>query len=239
MLECASHSDGLLTKRRRDESWNRQRFASGDRSKDDISVCVIDPSGSWMSAWKGRFKSLGINFLRSPAWATPDYYTEAAITEFAFRNNREKELHEIDLPKKTTNILKGTSTAGLFKLPGTKLFNDFCDDLASSLPHTFVSGVAQAIEKLEDKTYEIFLGQKPSVRCKHVVFALGAANTPTIPKALDPVHNCSNKTNPCVVHTFAWKQLQALTFSDEVVVVIGGGLSSVQAVAWRQKRSLR
>ena len=240
VLSALHTPDGLLTEaKERRNLWNRSRFVKGNRGKEEVSVCVIDPSGSWMSAWKGRFESLGINFLRSPAWATPDYYTDAAITEFAFRNNREKELHEIDLPKKTTNILKGTSTAGLFKLPGTKLFNDFCDELASSLPHTFVSGFAQAVDKLEDKTYKVSVGQKSSVRCKHVVFALGAANTPTIPKSFDQVHDCNDPKNPCIVHTFAWKQLQALSFSDEVIVVIGGGLSSVQAVALAAKKGAR
>ena len=68
VLSALHTPDGLLTEaKERRNLWNRSRIASGDRSKDDISVCVIDPSGSWMGAWKGRFKSLeSISFGRLP-----------------------------------------------------------------------------------------------------------------------------------------------------------------------------
>lgn len=46
-----------------------------------LSVCVVDPSDCWMCQWNGRFEALGIKTLRSPAFATPHTFTDAAIME--------------------------------------------------------------------------------------------------------------------------------------------------------------
>jgi hypothetical protein len=255
VLSAIHNPDGHLTESRmKRNQWNSTRLGSQRRDRQrQLSVCVIDPCGSWLNQWKGRFESLGIQFLRSPAWATPDYYSSAAITEYAWKHGREDELHDVELPRKASRgALIRASSEGLFKVPGTALFNDFCDDLATSLPHTFFKGCVQSIEKgrsshthsNDGKVYDISVtnqaeNNKMCLQARHVVFAIGAANTPTIPKSVDWMHDCVDPTNPCVVHTFSWKQLHALPFKNEVIVVIGGGLSAVQAALLATRRGAK
>ncbi|KNC83509.1 hypothetical protein SARC_04240 [Sphaeroforma arctica JP610] len=110
------------------------------------SVCVVDPNGSWLYDWKHNFETLGIDYLRSPVSAHPDAHDESALLEFAFSRNRCHELYEPDYSR---TCLKGLPelTTGLFKLPGSKLFADFCDHLAESLSHQFIKGKVDAIKR--------------------------------------------------------------------------------------------
>jgi lysine/ornithine N-monooxygenase len=239
VLSALHNPDGVLTDSQQlRRQWNKSIGIGKQGARKEVSVCVVDPAGTWLSAWKGRFKSLGIEFLRSPAWATPDYYSNAAITEFAWKKGRENELHDVDLPRKAIKDLHHMVGAGLFKLPGTKLFNDFCDELAESLPHTLVTGAAERVQDLEDGTYCVEVtGHQLPVCAKHVIFAVGAANSPVIPKSLGHVYNSVNPAaSPSVVHTFSWRLLQALPFAGETVVVVGGGLSAAQAALLAVRR---
>jgi len=240
VLSALHSPDGVLTEAQKKRSGWNSRYQKGAGARKPLSICVVDPSGSWLSAWKGRFESLGIKFLRSPAWATPDYFSDAAITEFAWKHDRLGELHDAELPKTATRYLKGVVDGGLFKLPGTKLFNDFCDDLAKSLPHTFITGMAQGVEK-EGGAYRVDIsGRARSLICQHVVFALGAANTPNIPKTLSCIYeNSVDETNPRLVHTFSWRQVLSLPIVDETVVVIGGGLSAAQTALLASRRGAK
>ena len=244
MLSAIHNPDGHLTNARKRRSlWNRKLW--NKKPSKQMKVCVVDPAGDWMNEWKGRFKSLGIDLLRSPAFATPDYYSNAAITEYAFKHNRQKELIEMELPRNACALTYGIASEGLMKLAKSKLFSDFCDDLAKSLPHTFLSGYAKQINRGNDNgTYDVSIsvaGKKNAsvITGKHVVFALGAASTPTIPKEVSWIHDCVDAKNPCVVHTFSWKKLNALQFFNEVIVVIGGGLSAVQAVLLAKKKGAK
>eukprot|EP00501_MAST-03F_sp_TOSAG23-6_P000412 GSMAST32.ASY1.ANO1.424.1 assembled CDS len=224
VLSAIHNPEGVVS----ESSWRRDKIGNARR----LSVCVIDPGGTWLSEWKGRFKSLNIDMLRSPAWASPDFFSTAALLEYALKNDRMNELHSDQLPKENLKDLRQLEDAGLFQLPGKQLFEDFCDDLAASLPHTFICGKAQRIEKQDSGVYEVFSELSSSIQARRIVFALGAASNPQIPQPLAHIHHkmCLGKTHcPRIIHTFQWSQLQGLQCANESVVVVGGGLSSAQA----------
>jgi len=108
VLSALQNPTGILTEGQWKQFRRAKRFSGAAAAQRRLSVCVIDPAG-WLSEWRGRFKSLGINRLRSPAWATPDYISTGALVEFAVKHGREDELHEIDMPRKmeTLRLLAG------------------------------------------------------------------------------------------------------------------------------------
>jgi hypothetical protein len=126
------------------------------------SVCVVDPSGGWLHDWNERFAALDIEFLRSPSWAHPDAFSQEALLDFARREKRLNELRSVDF---IGTSLQGTPEidAGLFSLPGTKLFGDFCKQMTRSLPHTFVCGRVANIASVADG-YELTVQTSRTVR---------------------------------------------------------------------------
>ena len=85
---------------------------------------------------------------------------------------------------------------------------------------------------------------------RHVVFALGATCTPTIPQQLASLYGkccsctgCSpaptGSKGPKILHSYSWQKLQALPLDDQTVVVIGGGLSAVQSVLLAARRGAK
>eukprot|EP00959_Pyramimonas_sp_CCMP1952_P304841 6380027-Pyramimonas_sp.AAC.1 len=53
------------------------------RIRKPLSVCVVDPSGEWLSTWNRNFSALDIKWLRSPLLAHPDANDAAALLEYA------------------------------------------------------------------------------------------------------------------------------------------------------------
>ena len=94
----------------------------------DLEVCVIDGSEDWMADWDKNFATLDIQFLRSPALAHPDAFDPNALLAFAVANGREDEL--IDSGCRDLKCLRGLDRMNLWKLPSTKLFHDFCLNMA-------------------------------------------------------------------------------------------------------------
>jgi len=238
VLSALQNPEGILSSEAQWSQWKKAK--EGGSGRELPSVCVIDPAGCWLSEWRGRFRSLGIKMLRSPAWATPDFFSTNAMCSlhtFAWEAGRQAELHELELPRKAKHLNRVAGT-GMFQLPGSRLFEDFCDDLVAKLEHTFVPGAAEAVEKRGDGTYDVAVGGHAApVRAHNVVFALGAAGSPTIPAPLSLVHErCAGARNPRVVHTYAWAKLRAAPFKGETVVVIGGGLSAAQAALLAVRR---
>lgn len=75
---------------------------------DPSELAVIDPAGAWLQRWRSRFAQLRIEHLRSPSVHHPDP-DPYALTAFARDLRRTDEL------------------VGRYGLPGTRLFDDFCD----------------------------------------------------------------------------------------------------------------
>ncbi|KAJ8604301.1 hypothetical protein CTAYLR_002533 [Chrysophaeum taylorii] len=174
-----------------------------------LSVCVID-AHSWLTEWRGRFAALDIKFLRSESSANPDVF-HSGVSEFAMRTGRR-------LPEfkwRTGRTLPETG------LPESRLFEEFCDYLSSSLAHEFVVGTVTSVERATGG-YDLTLDTKKVVRARHVVFALGAPGPPNVPEPW--------KLGPRVVHSSDWRRLGLdCVSSRDAVLVIGGGLSAAQA----------
>ena len=229
LLSALHAQEGNLTDEQQATMQARGRRGRIKKSeREALKVCVVDPAGAFLHEWRGRFDALDIALLRSPAWAHPDFFSEAALQEYAWRRGREAEIHSID-DFTTTSLRRLTEVnAGLFRLPGAGLFSDFCCDLSKTLPHAMLRGEASAVEKRSEGGYAVAVGDA-SVRTRAVVFALGAATTPCVP----PQFALSNS----IVHSNDWRALRDLDFgSKDTVLVVGGGLSAAQAALRAAKR---
>ena len=143
------------------------------------------------------------------------------------------------MPTKASDLQR-VAGEGLFDLPSTALFQDFCEWLQSTLPHTFVAGAAASVDK-RDTDYEVAIADcadRP-VRARRVIFALGAAGAPKIPRPLAWLLEESAAQAPRVLHTYSWSKLLATPLAGETVVVVGGGLSAAQAALLAVRRGAR
>ena len=237
VLSAVQDPEGYLSTESQWKQYRTQKKLGCGGKRTVHSVCVIDPAGSWLSEWRGRFASLEIDMLRSPAWATPDYFSKKALIEFALRHGRQDELHEMYMPKKAETLSR-VAGEGRYHAPGSALFLDFCDYLLTTLPHTIFPGTAQNVVKRKDGAYDVVLGGSESQRvsARNVVFALGAAGAPRIPTSLSSIRN---RRNPRVIHTYEWSSLLSASFENECVVIIGGGLSAAQAALLAVRRGAK
>lgn len=219
------------------DSQNRNK---GEKSGSDLSICVVDPAGCWLCEWNGRMEN--IQYLRSPAMMSPDYNNNAALTRYASRTGRDGELKDVEIPRDASAELRTSIDGGLFKLPGSALFQDFCDDLVKSLPHKFITGSATDVKKRGD-VYDIVGvggGGASLVQARHVIFALGPSISPRIPKQIICVHEkCKKLANLRILHSLSWREMQTLPLKQETVVVVGGGLSAIQTVLLASRRGAK
>jgi len=217
-----SYSLDHLTDQQRDVILSvRTNPGSGKKKK----VCVIDPSGDWLVGWKENFSKLDIKFLRSPALAHPDAFDENALLAFAVSQGREHELLASGCSDTTRLRGLGEAYNGLWHMPSSSLFLDFCSQIQKSLVHEFVSDSVSDIQ-MKGKQYTISFekGHDP-ISAKSVVLAMGAVGSPMFPKGLE----CVPKQ-----HILHWKQLQLSQKSKGIpthwkrILVVGGGLTAVQ-----------
>lgn len=209
-------------------------------------VCVVDTGSAWLETWQKNFDNLSIQYLRSPVLAHPDLFDpQNALLSYAVRNNRQDELLESGcLDVKSLSAL-GQSQIGLWKLPSTQLFVDFCLDLAADLPYTFV-GNSKVLDIARDSITGFFqltiqsggpvpLATTTTVTAKAVVLAIGTVGRPILPPFLNkiPKWRLWNQPNVCSsssATTFCrpadmnvpWKK------KEFPVLVVGGGLTAVQ-----------
>mmetsp|Transcript_39904 Transcript_39904/g.85156 ORF Transcript_39904/g.85156 Transcript_39904/m.85156 type:complete len:527 (-) Transcript_39904:218-1798(-) len=200
------------------------------------SVCIIDPGADFMEGWHKRFELLGIEHLRSPAFAHPAAFEPQALMDFAVLHGREAEL--IDVPAFTQRLNSGELQQPLMQgLPSTSLFKDFCASLASKLPHRWLSGTAMDIGKSGDGQYRVQYvpSARPTAFCTvvaaAVIFATGPMGKWSVPKPFG-----SLLSSPQVKHAeelFAAGTMRVAgqrrgSDSRPTVLVIGGGLTAVQ-----------
>jgi hypothetical protein len=118
-----------------------QRAVHSLKLHHQLSVCVIDPEPNWMNTWKTSFEHLNIQHLRSPTIAHPNLFDRNALLAFACQQGRESELYESGCSEIKALQGLGQTQVGLWKLPSTKLFLDFCDDMVSNLAHAYLQGL--------------------------------------------------------------------------------------------------
>ena len=215
------------------------------------SVCVIDPHPTWMASWEHNFETLEIPFLRSPVLAHPDQFDENALFAYATLNHREKdELIESGCFDNRSLFGLGQAQIGLWKLPSTKVFNDFCKATTQRLKHDYIQAKVVSIDRDEDddddesddgnEMFTIELCDGTILSAKAVVLAVGAVGHSIVPKNLQDIP--SDKM-------LSWKQIQSLSStnknknnsSNDVrnVMVVGGGLTAVQAAQYALRQGKR
>ena len=120
---------------------------------------------------------------------------------------------------------------GLWKLPSTRLFRDFCIHLAKQLKHEFVKGMAVDLTRNdnggnedESTSYTVTLSDGSEINCNSVVLALGPTGTPVTPAKL-----CNVPKDRLI----QWpKMKEHLKSHHKRVLVVGGGLTAVQVAQY-------
>jgi hypothetical protein len=202
------------------------------------SVCVIDPHSEWMEGWKEKFRALDIDFLRSPALAHPNAFDKNALLAYAIENNREDELIESGCSDQKSLLRLGETQIGLWKLPSTKLFLDFCDDLSTRLSYDFIQGTVKDLSKVflsdnshpeEEECFQVTLNDGIIVKATSVILAMGTVGENIVPPGLAEVPT---------IFKYQWTEMDRIPTGAETVLVVGGGLSAVQAAhrALRQNK---
>jgi len=176
---------------------------------------------------------------RSPAWAHPDACCQEALVDFAQREGRTSEWKCADFEGTSLHGMTKTTTGSHYSNPSTKLFRAFCETLISTLPHALLHGTVIDISKRCPPTgevgcnYEVTFKSPTSVHScittTHVVMALGARGCGNIPA---PFANLVNDGAGRIFHTADARRLTAMKSKlckADTVLVIGGGLSAVQA----------
>ncbi|KAK1736822.1 FAD-NAD(P)-binding protein [Skeletonema marinoi] len=197
-------------------------------------VCVVDPSGEWLGRWNDNFDRLGIEYLRSPALAHPDHFDINSLLAYAVANDREDELVESGCAQIRKLFGLGQTQVGLWKLPSTRLFRDFCIHLARQLKHDFVKGMAVDLTRNDngeednddttDTSYTVTLADGSEITCKSVVLALGPTGTPVTPTKLCHVPK---------ERLIQWPRMKEhLKSHHKRVLVVGGGLTAVQVAQY-------
>lgn len=200
-----------------------------------LRVCVIDPKAGWLHGWRTNFAQLRIEHLRSPAMAHPDFFDTNALLAYACHHQRDSnELFESGCSALKQLHGLGETQVGLWKLPSSELFLDFCLDLVDRLPHARLQGhvddIRQQNEATDGATYEVYWSdpsyRKHSLRARSVILATGIVGKPVIPRGLETCPTVSWMDT----HAFpqAIKPTSKNTLPKERVLVVGGGLTAVQ-----------
>jgi lysine/ornithine N-monooxygenase len=189
------------------------------------TICVIDPHANWMDGWKQNFEKLGISHLRSPAMAHPDHFDQNALLAYAISNGREDELIESGCFEQKSLLSLGQTQIGLWKLPSTSLFHDFCQNLAKQLPHDYVQGAVSDVSREdEDGAFTLTLADGTELIADSIVLALGTIGNTITPSSLQNVPSRQ---------MISWTDMKEnLQPNHKKVLVVGGGLTAVQAAQY-------
>jgi hypothetical protein len=166
---------------------------------------VFDPSGMWMSQWHHQFAAFEIPHLRSPAVHQPDPDPHALRT---FAENRPNEL----FPP--------------YDLPGTRLFQDFCQDVVRrwQLQTCVYPAQVVQIQPLTDRRsrFQLELSDGQTIVARRVVIANGGGR-PHFPAWVEQISQ--NYPENRFLHSHQI-DLRGLHLRGERVLIVGGGLTS-------------
>jgi hypothetical protein len=176
------------------------------RQKIRSKIAVFDSSGKWMSRWEHQFAALEIPHLRSPAVHHPD------PNPFGLRKFAENRSNEFFPP---------------YDLPGTRLFNDFCEDIIRrwDLENIVRGEKITRIQPLNNpfaSRFRLWLGSGKSILARRVVLATSSSQL-QIPNWVNEIKNNYREDKLCHSHLIDLRQLY---LADEKVLIIGGGLTS-------------
>lgn len=166
---------------------------------------VFDPSGIWMSRWNHQFAALEIPGLRSPAVHQPDPNPHMLRTFAEFRRS------ELSPP---------------YDLPGTTLFQDFCQEVMCrwQLQDQVYPAQVVQIEPLNHPLRSRFclkLADGRSLIARRVVLAIGGG-VPHVPDWVSQVQSPYPPDRLCHSHQV---DLPGMQLFGEKVLIVGGGLT--------------
>lgn len=196
-----------------------------------LRVCVVDTHDDWLVDWQRNFDTLDIRYLRSPVLAHPNMFDRDALLSYAVAQGRQNELLESGCFDIKNLMALGQLQVGLWKLPSTRLFVDFCRDLVSQLPHTFVGKAKVENIFKEDGIFRLTLNTESEIKAKSVVLALGSSGCPAVPFSIVDAPHWRHWNQP--------PQLQRQVCMNQPVLVIGGGLTAVQVALKVVKKGQR
>lgn len=165
---------------------------------------VFDPSGRWLSQWSQQFAAQEIPHLRSPAVHHPDP-DPYSLRRFA--QNRSEEL----FPP--------------YDLPGTKLFEEFCQETIArwQLEDAVIPAKVTEIEPLSGaRGFRLEKEGDSPVIARRVVMATGGGR-PFVPDWVQQIETDYPGDRLCHSQSVDLRQLQ---LRGDRVLIIGGGLTS-------------
>ncbi|MEL7035203.1 MAG: FAD/NAD(P)-binding protein [Cyanobacteria bacterium J06592_8] len=169
-------------------------------------ITVFDSSGTWLSRWHHQFAAQEIPHLRSPVVHHPD------PNPFALRKFAENRFHELFPP---------------YDLPGTKLFEDFCEDVIQRWQLGARVDAAEVVNLLPLRglrrpQFELLLADGRTVQARRVVLATGGGQV-QLPDWVSKIP--SPFPSERLVHS-QQVDLRLLSPAGERVLLVGGGLTS-------------
>ncbi len=167
---------------------------------------VFDPSQTWMSQWEQQFEAQQIPYLRSPAVHHPDPNPHQLRT---FAENRHNEL----FPP--------------YDRPGTKLFNDFCEEVIHRwklADKVYPAKVIQIlpIKRASRSRFQLVLDTGETIIARRVVLATGSGKI-QLPHWVESI--TSDYPSDRLCHS-QQVNLKHLKLRGERILIVGGGLSS-------------
>lgn len=172
------------------------------RPKTRDRFLVFDGSGTWLHRWRQQFTAQEISHLRSPAVHHPD------PDPFALRSFAENRPNELFPP---------------YDLPGTTLFEDFCQEVIRRFEVTdrVYPASVERIVPLKPR-FRVYVTGGESVIARRVVLATGGG----IPSYPDWVGKISTPYPVDRLLHSSKVDLRAIPFRKERVSIVGGGLTS-------------
>ncbi len=167
---------------------------------------VFDPSQTWLSQWQQQFAAQQIPYLRSPAVHHPDPNPHQLRT---FAENRHNEL----FPP--------------YDRPGTKLFNDFCDEVIHRWKLADKVYPAKVIQIIPTKhssrsQFQLVLDTQETIIARRVVLATGSGKV-QLPNWVETI--TSDYPSDRLCHS-QQVNLNQLKLTGEKILIVGGGLTS-------------
>jgi len=167
---------------------------------------VLDPAGTWLRQWQHQLAAYEIPHLRSPAVHHPD------PNPHALRSFAERRFTELHQP---------------YDLPGTQLFQDFCQSLIQrwQLQDRVVPAQVEQIEPIQRQgrqRFRLTLADGQTLIARRVVLATagGTPHWPDWAKSLPATHPPERLQHAHQV------DLRRLYLAGERVLIVGSGLTS-------------
>ncbi|MBT9313194.1 SidA/IucD/PvdA family monooxygenase [Leptothoe kymatousa] len=177
----------------------KKKPSMGDR------FVVLDPSGQWLRQWQHQFAAYEIPHLRSPAVHHPD------PNPHALRTFAESRFDELFPP---------------YDLPGTQLFQDFCQELIRrwQLQNRVIPAQVEHLEPIRQRgqRFRLTMADGRILIARRVVLAIsgGVPHLPAWAKAL-PTHYPGERL--CHSHQV---DLRRLRLQGEQILIVGSGLTA-------------